>query len=300
MTPPSDTNPEQSDTPAADAPHAPDASRVPNATRVPDVTRAADDTDFNAGDTLVVPPRVELVFLPAAFALCWMFASTTFGEILSFLPRLQFHELGHALVAWWTGRRALPLPIGFTAWSEERSWLLVGAQGLFTALLAVYGVRERRPGALAIAVALGLTLTVGVSATLTRSEGWVIAGGQIGETLLPAVVVAAFHLRLPQRLRWDFWRWLAVLVALFALASAVRSGWLIAAGERPLPWGALLGQESDGDLNRLVAEHGWTEPELRRLFGRLPTLALLIAFVPHAVVSGLRAWRDRAQHHDDT
>jgi hypothetical protein len=282
-----------------DAPERHDTPRAPHvAAPDPHASSPADDADFDAGDTLVVPPRVELLFLPAAFALCWMVAATTFGEILSFIPRLQFHELGHALVAWWTGRRALPLPIGFTAWSEERSTLLVGMQVLFLALLAVYGVRERRPVALAVAVALGITLAIGVSATLTRSEGWVLAGGQIGETLLPAVVVAAFHLRLPQRLRWDFWRWLAALVALFALASAARSGWQIASGERPLPWGALLGQESDGDLNRLVAEHGWTEPELRRLFGQLPTLALLIAFVPHVVVSGLRAFRDRASRHD--
>ena len=259
-----------------------------------------EDEDADAGFLLVVPPRVELALLPGLFALCWAFASTTFGEILSFLPRLQFHELGHALAAWWTGRRALPLPIGFTAWSEERSTLLVGMQVLFLALLALHGVRERKPLPVATATALGVALGIGLTTPLAVSEGWVIAAGQVGETLLPGVFVAAFHLRLPRRIRWDFWRWLVVLVALFALASAVRTGWQIAAGERPLPWGALLGNESDGDLNRLVAEHGWTEPGLRRMFGVLPGLALAIAFGAHFAVGGLRVWRERAPQPDDT
>jgi hypothetical protein len=259
-----------------------------------------DDEDADAGFRLEVPPRVELAVLPGLFALCWAFASTAFGEILSFVPRLQCHELGHALAAWWSGRRALPLPIGFTAWSEERSSLLVGMQVLFVALLALHGVRERKALPVAIAVALGLAVGVGVTTPLAVSEGWVIAAGQIGETLLPAVFVAAFHLPLPRRLRWDFWRWLVALVALFALASAVRSGWQIADGERPLPWGALLGNESDGDLNRLVGEHGWTEPGLRRMFGVLPGLALVIAFGTHFAIGGLRVWRERAERPDHT
>jgi hypothetical protein len=259
-----------------------------------------DEVDFDAANLLVVPPRVELAVLPGLFVLCWAFASTAFGEILSFIPRLQFHELGHAIAAWWTGRRALPLPIGFTAWSEERSTLLVGMQGLFVALLALHGVRERKPLPVAIAIALGLAVGVGVTTPLAISEGWVIAAGQVGETLLPGVFVAAFHLRLPHRIRWDFWRWIVVLVALFALASAVRTGWQIAAGERPLPWGALLGNESDGDLNRLVGEHGWTEAGLRRMFGVLPGLGLAIAFGAHFAVGGLRVWRERATRSGDT
>jgi hypothetical protein len=254
---------------------------------------AAGEPDLLASSTFVVPARLELAALPAAFALAWALVSTPFGELVSYIPRLQFHELGHAMAAWWSGRRALPLPIGFTVWSEERSWLLISLQALFTGLLALHGVRERALLPVVFAVVFAVLIAAGLATPLERSEPWVIAAGQIGETLLPSLVVAAFHLPLPRRLRWDFWRWVFGLVALFTLASVIRSGWQIAAGSRPLPYGSFLGDRSDGDLNRLIDEHGWTVEGLRSLFGRLATAALGIAFGTHFAVAGRRWWRER-------
>jgi len=263
--------------------------------RVEQALRAdAGEAGALASSTQLVPAHLELAAIPVTFVLAWTLVSTPFGELVSYVPRLQFHELGHAVAAWWSGRQALPLPIGFTVWSEERSWLMISFQALFTGLLAFHGVRERAVLPSVFAAIFAVLIVAGLMTPLERSEPWVIAAGQIGETLLPALVVAAFHLPLPRRLRWDFWRWIFGLVALFTLASVVRSGWEIAAGTRPLPFGSFLGDRSDGDLNRLIDEHGWTVDGLRSLFGWLASAALGIAFGTHFTVAGRRWWRERA------
>lgn len=238
----------------------------------------------------MLAPIPELIAIPLLFALAWLVASTQFGELLATFPRIQFHELGHALVAWSTGRRALPLPCGFTFWSLERSPLLVLAEIVFCALWLAHGLRTRnRPAALG-AMMVGAILGVGLATPLDASEPWLVAGGGIGEILLPALATAAFHLPLPRRARWDFWRWLVLLAALFALASVVQMWWDIASGAREMPFGSFLsGRESgDGDLERLVNDYGWTEPGLRVFYGRLATLAVAIALVPHLLWSGAR------------
>jgi hypothetical protein len=263
--------------------------RVERAIRADDPSGAA-----LPASALELPARLELAALPVAFVLAWALVATPFGELVSYVPRLQFHELGHAMAAWWSGRRALPLPIGFTVWSEERSWLLIGLEATFTGLLALHGVRERAPLPLVFAAVFMVAIAAGLATPLERSEPWVIAAGQIGETLLPALVVAAFHLPLPRRLRWDFWRWIVGLVALFALASVIRTGWQIAGGTRPLPYGSFVGDQSDGDLNRLIDQYGFTEEGLRSLFGWLATAAFGIAFGTHFAVAGRRWWRERA------
>ena len=235
-------------------------------------------------------PEVELAALPLMLALAWGVTATGLGELLAFLPRIQFHELGHALVAWSTGRSALPLPCGLTFWSFERSTILVAAEVLLPILLAIHGARTRNPLAVVAAAVGVLAVAVGLWTPLEASESWLVAGGGVGEIVLPALAAAAFHLPLPAKLRWDFWRWLVMAVALFALASVARSWWEIEAGTRPLPFGSFLsGRDSgDGDLDRLIRDHGWTEAGLRSFYGGLARTAFVGLVALHLAVEGGR------------
>lgn len=261
------------------------ASVRPRADASPAGPGARDPEVLDDGSPFAPGPARELALLAVLLGVAWAAALARVGEALAFLARMQFHELGHALLAWSTGRRALPLPFGFTPWSLERSSLLVLMEVVFVVLLATHGVRERRPAPFLVALALGAVLGIGLSTPLEASEPWVIAGGHVGEALLPGLGLLAFHARLPARVRWDFWRWPLALVAAFALAFVVSEDREIAQGVRELPSGAFLsGDAATGDLERLVLEHGFSPQELRQLFGRLAAVAFALGVLSHPIV----------------
>lgn len=240
-------------------------------------------------------PAIELGVLTTLFALAWLFVWTRFGETVAFFLRIQFHELGHALVAWSTGRRSLPLPFGWTSWSFDRSWLLVAMQLLCTTLLAVHGVRERKPTPIGIAMGLGALFACGLATPLDASEPWLVAGGTIGEALLPALALLAFHAPLPERFRWDFWRWPLAIAAILALASVVQHDLAIGSGARPLPFGSFVtGREGEGDLERLVDDYGWARDDLPPFFATLGWAALTLGTLPHLAIFGARLARARS------
>ncbi len=268
--PPPARRPQAAEVPA---PHAPRASAATSVGGAP--ARAVEHRVFAPG------PAWELAALAGCFALAWVLTLTSFGEAIAILSRIQFHELGHALVAWSTGRRALPLPFGWTSWSFERSTILVSMELLFPVLLTIHGLRERKPAAIAVAVALGCVFGAGLVIPLTTSEEWLVAGGNVGEALLPAVALLAFHAPLPERARWDFWRWPLALVSIVALVSVVSHHADIASGARPVPFGSFVtGRAGDGDLERLVNDYGWPSESLRPFFGTLSRLALGLGVVP--------------------
>ncbi len=277
-------------------PPVPPASRAapPRDARGTDASPATEASPFAPG------PLAELAALLVLLGVAWLSAWSRVGESLAFLVRMQFHELGHALVAWSTGRRALPLPIGVTSWSLERSEVLVTALVWLVLLLAVWSVRAKKRGAAIAAAVLGAVIVAGLATPLETSEPWLVAGGHIGEILLPALAMLAFHAPLPPRVRWDFWRWALAIVAVFPLVWALGDDLAIGAGTQALPRGSFItGDAASGDIERLLADHGWTEDGLRALFGRLAIAALLIGVLPHPIVLGVRwlraRWLARAQ-----
>jgi len=116
----------------------------------------------------------------------------------------------------------------------------------------------------------------------------------IGEALLPAIALLAFHAPLPARARWDFVRWPLAMLAILAVVSVGPHFLSIASGDAPLPMGSFVsGRQGDGDLERLIADYGWPHASLRPLFGRLGLLTLLIGLLPHPIVLGARALASR-------
>ena len=103
-----------------------------------------------------------------------------------------------------------------------------------------------------------LTLAVPARQTLMGQ----ILSGALGELLFGAFLLIAFHFPLPDRTRWDFWRWVAIVPGALCFAQALLL-WRTASGDLArMPWGSAIGSESDGDMNRLVREFGWTAREL--------------------------------------
>jgi hypothetical protein len=215
-------------------------------------------------------PWVDLLALPVALLGSLLLSQSWFGRLLLLPVQIQFHELGHAVVAWLSSRAALPLPFGFTFWSLERSLFTGSCVAFLLALFAWRAVHEqRRFGILLAACAslafVGLSLLVSVE----RSHMLTLLGGQAGELVLTTLAIVGFYFRLPDKLRWDFFRFVVLGPAMGTWVSALALWLGVWRGTRALPMGSLLGSEGSGDLDRLIAEHGLTPAQLRTGYGEL-------------------------------
>jgi hypothetical protein len=230
---------------------------------------------------------------PVALVLALLFCTTGTGRFFGALIGMPFHELGHALASWLSSRFAVPLPF-FTVWHEEQSALF----GLVVAaIITAFGARswlEQRRFGVALAVVL-LALQVGMSwlAPTRLTSMLQILGGALGEIVLGALVLVAFHFPLPDRLRWDFWRWPALAPGAISLAHALLLWSRAARDVRHLPWGSAIGDESDGDMNRLVNGFGWRASELVAFYLKAAVVSVVLL-----AVAQTWAWRRarRASH----
>jgi hypothetical protein len=235
-------------------------------------------------------PWVDVLALPVALLASLLVGSTTLGRLLLLPFQIQFHELGHASVAWLSGRAALPLPFGFTFWKEERS-LFTGCCVVFLlGLLLVYALREKRPfgvliGVLSCAAFVELTFLSSVD----RSRELILLAGLAGELLLSSLAMVAFYFPLPDRLRWDFFRFVLLLPASGCWLAALRLWFGVWRGTRALPMGSILGTDGSGDLDRLMAEYGHDARSIAAGYGELAlwTIGLVLAVY---TVFALRAW----------
>lgn len=226
---------------------------------------------------------------PLALAFGLAFGATGAGQFFGSLVSMPFHELGHALASWLGSRFALPLPF-FTIWSIDQS-LPFGL--VLASLLGGFGYHSLREGqrfglviaGALLAAQLWLSCFVSARASLMCQ----ILGGGLGEIVLGGLVLVAFHFPLPARLRWDFWRWPALLPGGVCFGHAALT-WLAAARDaRRIPWGSAIGDESDGDMNRLVNGFGWSAAELSRFYLGAVCLSALVIGAAYALALG--RWR---------
>jgi hypothetical protein len=243
-------------------------------------------------------PWILLLALPCALVLSYLVSLSELGRLLLYPVQLQFHELGHALFAWLSSRSALPLPFGFTFWRIEQS-LMTGACMLFLlSVLAYRGYLERRKFALGLSAALllafvFLTLVLEPATSLML----MLLGGIAGEFILSCMVLVAFFFPLPDRLRWDFFRFVMLLPAAGTWVASTRLWLDVSRGIRPLPMGSILGTTGDGsgDLDRLIAEHGFSPASLTHLYLSLAGLTATVLALTYGwfALQGLAALRRR-------
>jgi hypothetical protein len=175
------------------------------------------------------------------------------------------HELGHATVAWLTGRRALPLPIGWTSIADNRSLFVYFGVLFLLAVLFVVGWRERKVWPMIIAVilaALQFYLTWGMSEYTQRR--WQIFGGVGGQFYLSALMMACFFVELPDKFRWGACRYLVLFIAASCFIDAYTFWSQVHRGIEDIPWGSMINGEEDGggDMNILLDEYHWTNHQI--------------------------------------
>jgi len=194
------------------------------------------------------------------------------------------HELGHATVAWLTGRRAVPLPFGWTSVGDERSVLVYGVVLALLVVLAVAGWRERKAGPVILALVLiGMQFALTWEAPAGVQRRWQIFGGVGGEFYLSALLMAAFFVPLPERFRWGACRYVVFFIAASCFI-AVFGYWRRAHyGLEDIPWGSTINGEGDGggDMNILRDEFHWSNHQIVGTYyglGRGCLAALLVVY----------------------
>lgn len=242
-------------------------------------------------------PWIDLLALPGALLVGLVMRMMPFGRLLAYPMQIQFHELGHALVAWLTSRAALPLPFGFTMWKLERS-TFTGACVLFLlGVLAVAAYRERRCFGLALAATLaGLFGFLSFGMSTSESEAYILAGGIAGELTLTSALLCGFYFPLPDRLRWDFFRFVVLVPAATAWLESAALWRAVQRGKHPLPLGSIFGTPGDGsgDLDRLIAVHAWTPEGIAALYSGLARLSGFVMFIVWAMFATRALRRLRA------
>jgi Zn-finger nucleic acid-binding protein len=223
----------------------------------------------------------NLIAVPLVLLLGMLFCSTNFGRLLAFLVGMPFHEIGHAAASWLSSRIAIPLPF-FTFWYDDQSVLMGLIVASVLGWLLFHTYREKNWFMLASASVMTLAWAVAtflVPPSLTLM--WQILSGALGELVFGAFILVAFNFALPDRLRWDFWRWIVLIPAGLCFTQATLLWRTVSSDVSQMPWGSAVGSESDGDMNRLVQQHGWTANGLADFYlnvAYLGLIALAIAY----------------------
>ncbi|MEM9730385.1 MAG: zf-TFIIB domain-containing protein [Myxococcota bacterium] len=248
----------------------------------------------------------NLVGVPVMLLLSALICSTSVGRLFASLVGMPFHELGHAAASWLSSRIAIPLPF-FTFWFDDQSVLMGIIVAGAVSWLGYRAYQENNRFTMGVAAGLLLAqavFTLALPRDLTLM--WQILSGAFAELLFGSFLLVAFHFPMPDRLRWDFWRWVAIVPGALCFTHAMLL-WRRAAHDlNQMPWGAALGADSDGDMNRLVSSFGWSARELADFYlrtGYVCTLAIVAAYgyaaYRHSRVNGsLKAGRKLAGAED--
>lgn len=235
------------------------------------------------------PLVLRRYLLPAATLFALLVNAVPGVSVWLFGVRIWFHEFGHALVAWLSGRRALPLPIGWTSTSLDRSPLVMLLVLFLILVLLTMAWRERQGfTALLAAGLILLQIVASVSLDRTRFEPWFAWGGVAGELALSIVLMAGSLFTAPTYFRWEWLRYPAAVGGSLTFWAALLEWRAIAAGEKPLPLGSLWGGEAIGDMNTLLAA-GWSPQAIAGSYVQLAVVGLLALLVAY----GLRQRRSR-------
>ena len=212
------------------------------------------ESDEPLPDDIETRPLTLVLALPVAALLVWVLdAVGLIRFLLDSTLRMAYHEGGHAVASWLTGRLAIPLP--FLTYSADNSsvtgYVLTVAA---LAMMGFLGLRRRLPFWITLA-GLGacVLLAKGMLASRPEQWAWIAWSGIGGEFALGTLCVIAFFQRLYHRPSWDVMRYVVLLAGLAAFLPAWRQWRAIAAGQEPFPLGSLLMGASDGDMNRLLA-----------------------------------------------
>jgi hypothetical protein len=237
--------------------------------------------------------HVNRFALPSAFLLSAIFHWLGL-DLLLFGMRLWIHEVGHAMVAWFSGRAATPLPFGWTNVNPDRSPMVYLCFLTLWGLLFYTGWQEWKRLSIGIAVVAAI-VQFGMTWFMSQDmfEMWLAFGGIGGEFYVSTLLVIGFYIPLPDRWRWDFWRYPALFMGASTFFNTFSFWHQVKRGMVDIPWGSLLGGGGDagGDMNQLH-DIGWSDGQIINTYMAIGQVCLWLTI-------GVYVMRSVDWHHRD-
>ena len=222
---------------------------------------------------------VLFLAFPIAMSSTVLLQSTGLFRLLLLPLQIWVHEFGHATVAWASGRRAIPLPFGWTNISLERSLFVYCGVLILFGLLFRAGWKEKQQSTMIFAIVCVL-LQFGMTWIQPADvfQMWFSFGGIAGEFYLSTLMIAGFYFQLPNYWRWDFWRYPFILIGANTFWAAFSYWKQIKKGTESIPWGSLLFGEGDagGDMNQLSGVYNWSDRAIIDTYNALGNTCLIV------------------------
>ena len=227
----------------------------------------------------IILEKVERNNNTFAFPIAFLIALViSLAEPLAWFIGMWVHELGHATIAWFSGHRAM-ITFGLTVSQLQRSPFVYFGILFLLGLLFWYGRKEQKRSAMILALILAI-IQFFMTWVISRSTYRMLEtfGGIGGEFYLSTLFIIGFYVKLPEKLRWEFWRYLALIVGAITFWSSFWKWHNIERGREAIPWGSFWGGRGDsgGDLNILSGEFGWHSQQIIDTYTHLSHLCLLV------------------------
>lgn len=230
-------------------------------------------------------------FLPISVVIGLLLQAIPITRFLLRGLMIWFHEFGHALVAWFSGRQAIPLPLGWMVYNPERSVVVMLLLLILELVLLVMGVRSKHRMFTSLAATLiALQLLGWFCLPYPTFEVLISWSGIAGEFILPTVLIVLSLYPLPDYFKWSLYRYPVQLASCYGLVHSVMFWRDVSSGRVGVPYGSIWNPDH-GDMNQLVLI-GWNESDIIRSYDILGWCCVICI---GAIASyRLLQWRRRA------
>ncbi|MBN8555697.1 MAG: hypothetical protein J0L93_09650 [Deltaproteobacteria bacterium] len=230
-------------------------------------------------------PWLKILFLPGCFLLAAITESSGLIRWLSFGFGHWFHEIGHSLFAWLSGRASIPL-LGFAPMSLDKSIFTYLCALFLIGVIGVQGYRYKSPYLIFIAAALFIAQCF--YTFIASHQAWemsMVYGGVGGEFILSSIFIAAFSVHIPTPTYWPLLRFIVVPWSVISFWQSFMLWLHIYRSEALIPWGTIWGGEEDtnGDMNRLHLEFGFSRENLASTYVTTATICLVFIGIVYLI-----------------